>query len=189
MGVVITRPCDRARDASGLEFLVVKPKPKTPGDAPKFTFLRGTRQYFDIQAGVSYDVPISTGSVPRKNSRFTRKFDVETGAETCAREIKEEAGLVMTPKQFTESSRPLGIRKYQREREPGSYDIFWYHLQIKNRFKQVPPEDSLEVRWVTRAEMQALNMAKSYLDLADEVIAGPAKSTPPQAGRPAAHGR
>lgn len=139
----------------GAQVLIVRPKPKHPGEVPPFVLPRGSRQYADAQ-GQWHDMRDPT-------TARTHITTAEPLTHTLLREIEEEAGV---PPSILRTSdvRELGVRNF-RSRSKGIYPVHWFVVQLEaatlSKLHAVP-SDAMAVRWETLAEIEAMAAHKEF---------------------------
>lgn len=151
----MTQPDSGVRSEGDKEFLstrilIIRPKPKTPGEVPPFVLPRGSRQYQDVN-GVWHDArDEETGA------RFASRL--EPFARALEREVAEEAGVtsaMLARAQVVE----LGAMEFA-SRSKGTYPIHWFLVipapADAALLDETLPEDAMALEWATLEEIKAM---------------------------------
>lgn len=137
--------------ATGFELLVIqpKPKPKTPEDLPPIGLVRGTRA-MQLVDGSIVDANHDGRTAPPADAVL------EPLAETLAREIGEEAGVMPEMLQRARVVE-MGARLFGSLKKT-PYPIHWYVVVLDNASAAALPltgmQDSLYSAWLTLAAFE-----------------------------------
>lgn len=156
------------RDKTPPQVLLVKPKPKQPGDETPWVLPRGSRQYRDAH-GRLHDVRNDKTALEHKDR-------LEPLADTVLREAEEEAGV--PPSLLRSGMRELGVREYQSSPTSTLRHIHWYVLSLGAgqvaRLNPHPADAFEPPRWVTLDGMRTLAAAGTaragYISIVEEVL-------------------
>lgn len=129
--------------------LLVRPKPKHPGDQAPFVLPRGTRQYHDPSTDTWLDART------REDAAAHATKEWEPFEEAARRELEEEAGI---PLSLIDERRltPMGERIYCSPNKHDPYPIYWFRLELKGEDmkKLKKPKDAEKVDWFTLKQME-----------------------------------
>ncbi len=167
------------------EILIIRTKPKRPGEVPPFVLPRGSREYSQVTPdGIAWS---DARDLETARNHQDRLEPFERGLE---REIYEEAGLA--PQYLKRAQvRELGTRDFtSRDKSKGVYAVHWFvvkpDLAGLRAMEKKLPEDSTEVRWETVANIKAMaatgEFSAGYLPVIDEAL-GRAFTASPLGGR------
>jgi hypothetical protein len=151
-------------DSGAPEILIIKPKPKHPGEMPPFVLPRGSRQYWEWNGDGRIYADVRDDETARAHAD-----QLEPLTRTLSREIHEEAGIVPDDLARLEVAE-LGALPFA-SRSKGVYPIHWFIVRpdaaCMAAMAVALPVDAMEVRWATVAHIRELmaegNFSAGYL--------------------------
>ena len=166
----------RPLGSSDTRILILRTKPKQPGEVAPFVLPRGSRQYWEWHGdGRRYEDARDAATA------LAHAEQLEPLTRTLAREIGEEAGVTAAELAAAQVAE-LGAMDFQ-SRSKGVYPVHWFvvrpdaaalaAMDARAQAGQLP-SDAVETRWASVAEIKAMaeagDFSPGYLPVIDAAL-------------------